>query len=214
VPSIFHHLHHFSFHPSSDPTTFSFCGDGGAIPTTLTMLLNNKCTLFGAILWICVVCHRCLGFSSPRCYHRTLITSTTVLSAAKRGDDDVGGVTTSTRREWMRATASTLIATTSSIVFLANPKPEQAMAAVESKDIIWKTGRAPIIPGKTPSSDKGDVKGTKKDPNFLRSVSDCKSKCENSYDSDGLARSASECLQACQDICCTTYEQCTFTIVR
>lgn len=174
------------------------------------MLLNNKCTLFGAILWIC----RCLGFSSPRCYHRTLITSTTVLSAAKRGDDDVGGVTTSTRREWMRATASTLIATTSSIVFLANSKPEQAMAAVESGDVIWKTGRAPIIPGKTPSSDKGDVKGTKKDPSFLRSVADCKSKCENSYDSDGLARSATECLQACQDICCTTYEQCTFTIVR
>ena len=78
-------------------------------------------------------------------------------------------------------------------------------------DIIWKTGRAPQIPGQKPK-DKSDVRGTKKDPSFLRSISDCKSKCENSYGPDGLSRSASECLSTCQDICCTTYEQCTFNI--
>jgi hypothetical protein len=47
----------------------------------------------------------------------------------------------------------------------------------------------------------------------LRSVSDCKGKCENTPGPDGLARSSTECLSACQDICCTTYEQCTFAIV-
>lgn len=131
----------------------------------------------------------------------------TVLSAATRDEDAARSL--SSRREWMRATIAT---TTSFISISASSNPKQAMAA-ESADIIWKTGRAPIVPGQPPA-DKGNVKGTKKDPNFLRSVADCKGKCENTLDSDGLARSATDCLQACQDICCTTYEQCTFTIVR
>ena len=185
-------------------------------------MLSNKCILLGASLWISVVCHRSFGFIAQRnnqhCITYIPIKSTVALSAAAtHGEDNVEGLTMTMRgrREWMRVTTSTLLATASSITVLANSMPEQAMAAtVESGDVIWKTGRAPIIPGKTPPSDKGDVKGTRKDPNFLRSVADCKGKCENSLDSDGLARSATECLQACQDICCTTYEQCTFTIVR
>jgi hypothetical protein len=68
------------------------------------------------------------------------------------------------------------------------------------------------VPGQKPR-DKDDVKGTRKDPNFLRSVADCKGKCENTPGSDGLARTKEECLTTCQDICCTTYEQCTFAIV-
>ena len=185
-------------------------------------MLSNKCILLGASLWICVVSHRCFGFIAQRNYH-ICITYTPKKStvapsaAATHGENNVEGwtMTISSRREWMTATTSTLLATASSITLLSNSKPEQALAAtVESGDVIWKTGRAPIVPGKTPPSDKGDVKGTRKDPNFLRSVADCKGKCENSLDSDGLARSATECLQACQDICCTTYEQCTFTIVR
>lgn len=93
---------------------------------------------------------------------------------------------------------------------IINSIPEPALA-VET-DTIWKTGRAPIVPGQKPR-DKDDVKGTRKDPNFLRSVADCKGKCENSPGSDGLARTKEECLTTCQDICCTTYEQCTFAIV-
>ena len=185
------------------------------------MITNKrKRTVLGAILWICAVRHGCLGFSTPRLNNYCTkilgipIKSTTAQSAAIRDDDNAVGVTTSSRRAWMRTMANSLFATTSSIVFLADSEPNQALVAAESGDIIWKTGRAPIIPGKTPPSDKGDVKGTRKDPNFLRSVADCKGKCENSYDSDGLARSATVCLQACQDICCTTYEQCNFTIVR
>jgi hypothetical protein len=78
---------------------------------------------------------------------------------------------------------------------------------------IWLTGKDPIIPGKKPR-DKNDITGTKKDPNFLRSISDCKSQCERTSGPDGFARTKDECLSDCQDICCTTYQQCTFGIVN
>jgi hypothetical protein len=77
---------------------------------------------------------------------------------------------------------------------------------------IWMTGKDPIIPGQKPR-EKGDVSGTRKDPKFLRSLADCKSQCETSSGPDGLARPKDECLSDCQDICCTTYQQCTFAIV-
>lgn len=111
------------------------------------------------------------------------------------------------RREWSKSAFSALIGAGSLAAISVTPK--QAGAA---EDIVWKTGRTPQIPGQKPK-DKGDTKGTKKDPGFLRSISDCKSKCENSYGPDGLARTSTECLSECQDICCTTYEQCTFAIV-
>ncbi|KAL3792691.1 hypothetical protein HJC23_009419 [Cyclotella cryptica] len=113
------------------------------------------------------------------------------------------------RRELAKAIASSFISAGLLGAIVGKPNP----ASATSEDAtIWKTGRAPEVPGQKPK-DKGDTKGTKKDPNFLRSVADCKGKCENSYGPDGLARSSAECLSACQDICCTTYEQCTFAIV-
>mmetsp|Transcript_12333 Transcript_12333/g.18940 ORF Transcript_12333/g.18940 Transcript_12333/m.18940 type:complete len:166 (+) Transcript_12333:93-590(+) len=121
--------------------------------------------------------------------------------SAQSGDTMLG------RREWSKRALASLITGAGSIATIAS-NPEQSNAA---DDIIWKTGKSPQIPGQKPK-DKGDVKGTKKDPSFLRSISDCKTKCENGYGPDGLSRSASECLSACQDICCTTYEQCTFAI--
>ena len=98
---------------------------------------------------------------------------------------------------------------TLSVPAAAIPSTPPATAA---EPTIWKTGRTPEIPGQKPK-DESDTKGTRKDPNFLRSIADCKGKCENSPGPDGLARSSVECLSACQDICCTTYEQCTFAIV-
>mmetsp|Transcript_13011 Transcript_13011/g.17898 ORF Transcript_13011/g.17898 Transcript_13011/m.17898 type:complete len:183 (+) Transcript_13011:132-680(+) len=77
---------------------------------------------------------------------------------------------------------------------------------------IWKTGKAPIVPGQK-KKDPKDVSGTRKDPSFLRSISDCKNQCMSSYGPDGLAKPQEDCLSECQDICCTTYEQCTFAIV-
>lgn len=87
-----------------------------------------------------------------------------------------------------------------------------AMAETASEATIYRSGKPPMVPGAKPQ-DKNDVKGTKKDPDFLRSVSDCRSQCQNTPDSDGLARSKEDCLSECQDICCKTYAQCTFDIV-
>mmetsp|Transcript_27993 Transcript_27993/g.56195 ORF Transcript_27993/g.56195 Transcript_27993/m.56195 type:complete len:171 (-) Transcript_27993:1229-1741(-) len=142
--------------------------------------------------------------SSSRCSQNSITTlsraSTSLLLA--QSDD-----TMLSRREWSKRAFASLITGAGSIATIAS-NPEQSNAA---DDIIWKTGKSPQIPGQKPK-EKGDVKGTKKDPNFLRSISDCKTKCETGYGPDGLSRSASECLSSCQDICCTTYEQCTFAI--
>jgi hypothetical protein len=98
----------------------------------------------------------------------------------------------------------------SAVFFGASALP--AVAADEKASTLWLTGKAPKVPGQKPK-DKNDVSGTRKDPKFLRSLSDCKSRCETVPTSEGLARSKEDCLSECQDICCATYEQCTFGIV-
>ena len=90
--------------------------------------------------------------------------------------------------------------------------PQQAMAADKEPMTIYKSGKTPIVPDQKPK-DKNDTSGTRKDTSVLRSISNCKSQCETVVGSDGYARSKEECLSDCQDICCTTYEQCTFGIV-
>jgi hypothetical protein len=87
-----------------------------------------------------------------------------------------------------------------------------AESAADEGDTIWQTGKPPKVPGQKPR-DKNDVRGTRKDPNFLRSLADCKNQCENTSGPDGLSKPKEQCLSECQDICCTTYEQCTFGIV-
>jgi hypothetical protein len=74
------------------------------------------------------------------------------------------------------------------------------------------SGKTPMVPGQPPQ-DKSNPKGTKKDPDFLRSIADCRSQCQNTPGSDGYSRAKEDCLSECQDICCRTYEQCTFNIV-
>ena len=125
-----------------------------------------------------------------------------------RSLDDDGELTSRpkiSRRDLLLASAGIFlgIPTASPIIQPANAEEERT---------IWLTGKAPKVPGQKPK-DKGDYSGTKKDPSFLRSLSDCKSQCENTPGPDGLARSKEDCLSDCQDICCTTYEQCTFAIV-
>ena len=87
--------------------------------------------------------------------------------------------------------------------------PESTLADTPT---IFKSGKSPIVAGAKPK-DKGDVKGTRKDPDFLRSVADCRSQCQNTLGPDGLSKPKEDCLSECQDICCKTYEQCTFDIV-
>mmetsp|Transcript_4018 Transcript_4018/g.10510 ORF Transcript_4018/g.10510 Transcript_4018/m.10510 type:complete len:187 (-) Transcript_4018:1201-1761(-) len=75
----------------------------------------------------------------------------------------------------------------------------------------YVSGKSPIIPGD--AKKKSDsTKGTRKDPDFLRSIADCRNQCQ-SAGSGGLAKSKEDCLSECQDVCCKTYEQCTFNIV-
>lgn len=81
-----------------------------------------------------------------------------------------------------------------------------ASPADAAETTTYKSGKAPIVPGQKPK-DKSDVKGTRKDPDFLRSISDCKNQCQSSNGADGYARSKEDCLSECQDVCCTTYEQ-------
>lgn len=100
----------------------------------------------------------------------------------------------------------------SAVLFGASALPAVAAAADEKEKTVYLTGKAPKVPGQKPK-DKSDVSGTRKDPKFLRSLSDCKSRCETIPTSEGLARSKEDCLSECQDICCATYEQCTFGIV-
>jgi hypothetical protein len=88
---------------------------------------------------------------------------------------------------------------------------QPAAAAATEELTVYKTGKAPKVPGQKPQS-KDDTKGTRKDPSFLRGIANCKNTCLNTPDSAGLAKSQSDCLSECQDICCTTYEQCTFAI--
>mmetsp|Transcript_11778 Transcript_11778/g.21773 ORF Transcript_11778/g.21773 Transcript_11778/m.21773 type:complete len:170 (-) Transcript_11778:154-663(-) len=165
----------------------------------------NKYSLIAAILGICVVCQEGSAFSI---HHSRAITPKSMVQLSAHHDDGNSAFLGS-RREWTKKVMSSLVAT-SSVAILGSSKPELALAA--DGDTIYKTGKAPIVPGQKPK-DKGDVKGTKKDPSFLRSISDCKVKCESSPGPDGLAKTAQECLAECQDICCTTYEQCTFAIV-
>ena len=172
----------------------------------------SKCSII--ITAICLLVEGSAFFSSsirrPHKHHSCVIKTSslsTYLSASPSQHHNDGSL--SSRREWTK-NISTIFATSSIATLLTASNPNQALAA--SDDIIWKTGKAPIVPGQK-QKDKGDTKGTKKDPNFLRSIADCKGKCENSPGPDGLARSSTECLASCQDICCTTYEQCTFNIV-
>jgi hypothetical protein len=90
--------------------------------------------------------------------------------------------------------------------------PPPAVAAPHDPATVYLSGKDPKIPGQKPR-DKKDISGTRKDPNFLRSLADCKNQCENTLGSDGYAKTKEECLSECQDICCTTYQQCTFAIV-
>mmetsp|Transcript_19174 Transcript_19174/g.21662 ORF Transcript_19174/g.21662 Transcript_19174/m.21662 type:complete len:153 (-) Transcript_19174:258-716(-) len=87
-----------------------------------------------------------------------------------------------------------------------------AFADESSPVTKYISGKTPQVPGETKKK-SDDKKGTRKDPNFLRSISDCKTQCQLIPGSDGYSKSKEDCLSECQDISCTTYEQCTFNIV-
>jgi len=124
----------------------------------------------------------------------------------------------SDRRTWLR-TAGLVgtglvslsfpqISTAATVIDSASSSPTTAADASTrtATKTIYISGKTPLVPGQKPK-DKNETAGTRRDPNFLRSLSDCKSQCESQ------GKPKDECLSDCQDICCTTYEQCTFAIV-
>jgi hypothetical protein len=123
-------------------------------------------------------------------------------SGAPSSDDDDGN---NSRRRFLNVAAMNVC-----LVGAAATVP--SVFAADSTKYI--SGKTPQIPGtEAKKKSDGDTKGTRKDPNFLRSISDCKNQCQITPGTDGYSRSKMECLSECQDICCTTYEQCSFNIV-
>jgi hypothetical protein len=110
----------------------------------------------------------CHGFTttiSPREIH-----STKLLESTRGSEHDEDPLTPSRRNFFGQVITSSLLIGGG----LGLPQNDSALAATATTEpTIWKSGKQPIIPGKKPK-DKNDVSGTRKDPDFLRSVSTCK----------------------------------------
>lgn len=142
---------------------------------------------------------------------RSTSDSKTILYVGGSGEECGSEATAiGSRRDFVGAFVG--MVTAGALTFLGDDVSPAAAAEQGQAATVWMSGKPPKVPGQK-TKDKNDVSGTRKDPNFLRSISSCKSQCENSVGPDGFARSKEECLSDCQDICCTTYEQCSFAIV-
>ena len=85
----------------------------------------------------------------------------------------------------------------------ASPGPA---AAADGKANVWISGKSDPI--RKTSKDKTD--GTKKDGKYLSCLNDCVPRKQGPPGPNQLERA--DCLDACQQECCSTYEQCTYTI--
>ena len=72
-----------------------------------------------------------------------------------------------------------------------------------SAPLVYKSGKNP-----TPVDPSDPKKGSKKDSTFLRCLSSCKQDCQK----PGEGNAKLDCVQDCQDQCCSTYEQCSFRV--
>ena len=156
------------------------------------------------VLLVCFIPHaNCLVPPSPPSHTTTTADSLSVsLRATTTGRDELAAGQHHPRPELENGSRRKLLVQTvfaAGAAFVAN-------SVQAAEPTIWRSGKSPIVPGQKPK-DKSNVSGTRKDPSFLRSVSDCKSQCE------ATGKTRDDCLSECQDICCTTYEQCTFAIV-
>ncbi|CAM9513519.1 unnamed protein product [Choristocarpus tenellus] len=72
--------------------------------------------------------------------------------------------------------------------------------------VEWISGKSAQVKG------SDDKTGTKKETKYLRCLSNCLADCQKpTY---GPEKDREECLQQCQDECCSTYEQCTYTVTQ
>jgi len=82
----------------------------------------------------------------------------------------------------------------------------RAAGADGSETRVWTSGRSDPI--RKTSKDKVD--GTKKDPKYLSCLNDCIPRCLGPPGSE--AKERFDCMAECQDECCFTYQQCTYTV--
>jgi len=69
-----------------------------------------------------------------------------------------------------------IIPTFELVLLIENAQPVVAKSDDSDTNVsltIYKSGKSPIIAGASPKN-KNDLSGTRKDPNFLRSIADCK----------------------------------------
>jgi hypothetical protein len=129
-----------------------------------------------------------------------------IIKRSKDNDKISNGDLYKTRRRFLNSSA--LI-----VCFFGIATAPTIAATTDGPATVYISGKQPQVPGAKPP-DKSNFKGTRKDPDFLRSIADCRNQCQNSASGpNGLAKSKEDCLSECQDICCRTYEQCTFNIV-
>lgn len=104
---------------------------------------------------------------SPRKIHSTKLLEATRGSKCDNNEESL----TSSRRSFFEQFVTSSLLIGGGLVL---PQNESALAAsATTEPTIWKSGKEPIVPGKKPK-DKNDVSGTRKDPDFLRSISTCK----------------------------------------
>ena len=103
---------------------------------------------------------------------------------------------------YSRRQAGAALITTTLIGFARVP----AANAGDAPPKVWMSGKSdPLRPT---SKDKPD--GTRKDGKYLSCLNDCVPRKQGPPGPNQLERL--DCLEACQQECCTTYEQCTYTI--
>jgi hypothetical protein len=113
-----------------------------------------------------------------------------------------GGVAMARRRFGRAATAAATAAAA---------QPAFAVATA-SKPVDPNAQR--YVSGKNPKgkNKEGDMTGTKKDGSYLRCLANCADTCGRADPNRAFQKTRSECLNACRDECCATYEQCTYQI--
>merc|ERR1719183_1962668 len=93
-------------------------------------------------------------------------------------------------------------------LLVVTASPAEAKEAINDCE-KWASGRRWLTGKSCKDKASGDVKGTKKDPQYLRKLQDCKAQGQAP---GGKEESNDDINKACRDAVCTTYEQCTYQI--
>ena len=127
----------------------------------------------------------------------------------KEFDESVVGVSNVKLKNMVVVTSKVASAFLCSSALISSMYPMSPSIATQSVSMIYKSGKTPIpVTGSQAQASSDSKVGTKKETKFLRCMSTCKSDCQQP--GEGLAKT--DCVQDCQDQCCSSYEQCSFKI--